>query len=208
MVPILIAFVVYALGGVTFYLLIFNRNSRQGVHDLVVGSFVTRAGKVGPVNTRPIWDTHWRVLKLYLSILLIVSVSIGFLANKVEDSGSVGPKLKDARLIENLDGVQAAQVRTWRPLKGLNWISALTKNPLPKKTGLAVSVHWGRKLDDAGGFADQVARIVFQDDPSFQDKEFLSIRITHGYDLGIASDEIGQTFTHTLSEWHQRLSRP
>lgn len=48
----LIAVVIFAVGGATLYLVLFNRHTRQGIHDLAAGSYVADADKMGPLKTQ------------------------------------------------------------------------------------------------------------------------------------------------------------
>ncbi len=54
--------VVFGLGAITIYLVLFNRRTRQGVHDLAAGSYVADADKSGALVVHPIWRGHWAVL--------------------------------------------------------------------------------------------------------------------------------------------------
>lgn len=73
--------VVFGVGGSTLYLLITNRATRQGLHDLAVGSYVVKAGEPGPVGAMPIWRIHWIVLGL----IFVLAISIGALAGDLSD---------------------------------------------------------------------------------------------------------------------------
>ncbi len=73
---ILLGVIVFGVGGATLYLLIFNRNTRQGLHDLAVGSYVVRAGDTGPVETKPFWKPHRVIAGSLLVLTLVGGVSI------------------------------------------------------------------------------------------------------------------------------------
>ncbi len=61
-IPFLIIFVTLGVGGSTLYLLVFNRHTRQGLHDLAVGTYVVESGVSRPLKTAPIWSMHWWVM--------------------------------------------------------------------------------------------------------------------------------------------------
>jgi uncharacterized RDD family membrane protein YckC len=49
-IPFLIIFTTLGVGGSTLYLLVFNRRTRQGLHDLVVGTYVVNSRVSGPLR--------------------------------------------------------------------------------------------------------------------------------------------------------------
>lgn len=51
-----------SVGGLTQYLIVFNRNTRQGLHDLSVKCFVAESDNAGPVAAKPIWKPHWWIV--------------------------------------------------------------------------------------------------------------------------------------------------
>jgi uncharacterized RDD family membrane protein YckC len=201
-VPFVIFIVAVGVGGSTLYLLIFNRHTRQGLHDLIVGSYVVKTGNTGPVETEPIWDMHWRVLRWLLTLLLFLSLSIGIMGYKLENSGPVSQRQQDLKLIEQLDRVQVARVQNFKPLR---WSGFMPKNPLATKHALVITVWWTGESGGREAFADRVAKLTLQNDPKVQDQDMLRIVIARGYYLGIASGGDSQTFTHTPTEWSQRV---
>jgi uncharacterized RDD family membrane protein YckC len=57
-VTTLVSAIVFGLGGANIYLLLFNRRTRQGVHDLAARSYVVDATDTGPLHLKPIWKPH------------------------------------------------------------------------------------------------------------------------------------------------------
>ena len=67
-----ISFIIFGVGGVTMYLVFFNRRTRQGLHDLAVGSYVADAHVAGPLKPQPIWNGHWVILGSLLVLLVVL----------------------------------------------------------------------------------------------------------------------------------------
>jgi uncharacterized RDD family membrane protein YckC len=124
---------IFGVGGATLYLVLFNRHTRQGVHDLAVGSYVADADKSGPLKIEPTWKTHWVILG---SLLIILFLGTGILENKLTNWGPFPQLLEDVRLVEGMRGVQAAGVQD------LNW----SKSGGEKKTILVIKRPLGRKV--------------------------------------------------------------
>jgi len=200
-VSALISFAVITVGGSSFYLLVFNRQTRQGLHDLAVGSYVIRAGGACRVRVQPIWDEHWRVLRWLLSLLVVLSVFTGLFNYRSVKSGHVGQGRSDARLVEQLDRVKAVRVLNWTPSK---WMSIIAGDSAPKEKALAITVWEAGESNDDAAFADQVARLILQNDPRAQGKDLLWVQVGRGYNLGIASHDRMRSFMHTPAEWRKR----
>ena len=78
-------------------------------------------------------------------------------------------------------------------------------NFLPKKKAARITVGWNGRLADREAFADQVAAIILQNDSRAQKQDVIQIKVGLRYDLGIASGNDYQSFTHTPEEWHDRV---
>jgi uncharacterized RDD family membrane protein YckC len=187
----LIAVVIFGVGGANIYLVCFNRHTRQGIHDLAVGSYVADADKIGPLKTRAIWKIHWVILGM---LLVVVSSAAWILGSKVAKWGAFPQLLDDARLIENVEGVQQAGVED-----STNW------NDGKKTNILVISISWAGKVADEEAFADRAAKRILQNDPKIEDHDLLRIVMIRGYDLGIAHARITHNFEHTPSAWKGRL---
>jgi uncharacterized RDD family membrane protein YckC len=187
----LIAVVVFGVGGANIYLVCFNRHTRQGIHDLAVGSYVGEADKSGPLKTTAIWKMHWVILGV---LLVLLSWAGWILGNKLTKWGTFTQLLDDARLIENMEGVQQAEVQDLT-----DW-----NNDKKTKT-LVINIYWAGKSSGEEAFVDRVARLILQDDPKVQEHDLLRIGMIRGYNLGIAHAQVSHYFEHTPSEWRARL---
>lgn len=192
-VSMLLGLVVFGVGGGTTYLVIFNRNTRQGLHDLAVGSYVVRTNRTGSVETQPMWKAHWAILG---SLLVIFVVGTSILSHGMERWARLPQLLNDVQQVERLDNVQA--VNTQEP-------RLVNASPDRTRKVLIVDVVCARNPPDRESFADQVARIILQNDPKVQEYDVLSVGITRSYNIGIASGWISQRFAHSPVEWNQRM---
>ncbi len=103
--------------------------------------------------------------------------------------------LEDVRLVEKMPGVQRAGVQdlNWR-----NFNSGVTKKIF------VVSASWSGKRSDGEAFADEVAKMILQQDPEAQNHDVLRIVVIRGYDLGIARAQQSDAFERTPAEWKER----
>jgi uncharacterized RDD family membrane protein YckC len=192
-VSTLLSLLIFGVGGATLYLVLFNRHTRQGIHDLATGSYIADADKSGSLKTEPIGKIHWAILG---SLLLTLSLGTAILGKKVANSGSFPQLLEDVRLIERMEGVQVAGVQdlTWS-----NWGSG------EKKAILVINVYWTGKSTDDQAFADQIAKLVIEHDSKVKEHDLLRVIMIRGYDLGIAHAQVSHSYEHTPAEWNARL---
>jgi uncharacterized RDD family membrane protein YckC len=185
--------VVFGLGAITIYLVLLNRRTRQGVHDLAAGSYVADAEKSGALVVHPIWRGHLAVL----GVLLVVAVIGGeVLKSKLTKLGDFPAMLSDARVVEDMDHVQSVAVSdlTWTPSSGAE-----------KKTVYVVNVFWSGQEDQEEGFAKQVASRLLEKNPRVADRDRLRIVIIRGYDLGIAAAQRSNPFEDSPANWKAKL---
>jgi len=181
--------VVFGLGAITIYLVLFNRRTRQGVHDLAAGSYVADADKSGALVVHPIWKGHSAVLGA-----LVVAAVIGgkVLESKLMKLADFPAMLSDARIVEDMDRVQSAGVSdlTWTPSSGAE---------------KDISVFWSGQQSQEEGFAQQVASRIVANNPQVADRDRLRIVIIRGYDLGIAHAQRSDPFEDSPANWKAKL---
>ncbi len=188
----LLTVVVFGLGAITIYLVLFNRRTRQGVHDLAAGSYVADADKSGALLVHPIWRGHWAVL----SALVVVGLIGGkVLETKLMKLADFPAMLADARVIENMDHVQSAGV------SDLTWTSSGGE----KKRIYVVNVFWSGQQNQEEGFAKQVASRILENNPHVADRDLLRIVIVRGYDLGLAHAQRSNPFEDSPAGWRVKL---
>lgn len=188
----LIGFLIFGLGFLTIYLVLFNRRTRQGPHDLIAGSYVVDASRPGEVTTQPIWVGHWVLLGC-----LVLSGCIGWslLQKKLSTIADFPAMMADIGLIENIPEVQAAGVSDMR---WSSWGGA-------HKRIYVVTVKWRGPGAQSEGLANRVVDIILQNDPNARSRDVLQVTIIRGYDLGIAHGQVSKTFEDSPENWNSKL---
>jgi uncharacterized RDD family membrane protein YckC len=210
-VSIVVSVAVFGVGGASLYLVVFNRRTRQGIHDLAAGSYVADAYKDGALRIEPSWRFHWLILS---ALLLSLFVSTGILSDKLAQWRPFPQLLEDVRLVEGMEGVQAAGVQD---MNSRNFSSG------GKKTTLVINVYWAGKSAGNHPFtesltervtegwaekqpiADQAAKLIIGHDSTVKEHDSLKVVVIRGYNIGIAHAQISYTYEHTPAEWNARL---
>ena len=188
----LAGFVIFAGGGSIIYLFLFNRRTRQSLHDLICGTFVTRRAPEGGVQTLPVWRLHLAiVVALFVTVLGIACLAPS-LAGAWKFPGLIATREK----ILATDAFSDAGV-----FVGKNW--SFRDGVRGETKYLAVSVRLKHRPGDYEPIAHQVALIALANYPESQDQDVISVTVSYGYDIGIARTWITHTFQHTPEQWAQ-----
>lgn len=181
---------VLGLGGASLYLMAFNRNTRQGIHDLVVGSYLAEAGKEGPESAQPIWKLHWFVA----ATLVLLAAAGGKMLQKLLHQGSMRQLSADARQVELLPGVQMASI-----------FRVATHDYRSKSVSLLVQVRCTISNSDQEALANQIADSIVTTDPTIDQYSMLRIVLVRGYDIGISHTYFSQTYSDTPARWREQF---
>jgi uncharacterized RDD family membrane protein YckC len=187
-------FLVSTVGGTNAYLLIFNRATRQGLHDLSVGSYVSLAEASGPILPKPIWRGHWAMVA---TILLLCAGLSCFVAARLMHMGPFPRLLEDASLIEQINGVQQAGIYETTVYQGIGGTSKTLK--------MQINIRWDGDHADEDAVAQQVAKSILQHDPTARNFDTLQITFIRGYDIGIASAQSSENISHTIAWWSDNV---
>jgi len=193
LISTLISFVIAAVGGATLYLVLFNRHTRQGIHDLSAGSYVADGDKTGPLRKEPIWKGHWVII---VTILLVITSGGAILGKKLTKWGPFPELSEDVRIVEKMKGVQSAGAQD------LSWASWGSET---RKKILVITVMWTGRSADEEAFASEVAKTILQHDPDVQNRDLLRIVMIRGYDLGIAHTQVTRSFEKSPADWRSHL---
>jgi uncharacterized RDD family membrane protein YckC len=192
-VSALLGVVVFGGGATNLYLLIFNRPMRQGLHDLSVNSYVVMNELEGPIVSGPFWKPHWAIIGTLVVLLgAIPSLIVPFLLGK----GTFAQMMTDATLVERLDGVQSAAVQE---------TSVFHSGDSGSAKLLSIDIRWTGEPGNEEQIADQVAKVIIQNDHSIQNYTRMRVAITRGYDLGIGSRWTSRAFGYSPDEWRSRV---
>lgn len=174
------------------YLYVFNRRTRQSLHDLAVGSFVVQAATAGqPVHQR-IWRAQWAIAS--------ACVVIGIVASAV-----LSPIVKRAGPFPELLAIQqqiaaSGKARQIGVQATANWSNGETSHYI------VMTAIWNGKPVDYEKAAAELAAIALHADPSLMKRDVLQISIRTGFNLGLATGNLSRSFSHSPSQWQQLVS--
>ena len=176
---------VFGLGLSIVYLFLFNRPTRQSLHDLAVASYVVQAESTQPIAGMPISRVHAGVAAALVAVAAAVPL---FTSRLVEREPFAG--LMDAyrAVAAEPDVVYAGVNKVWASTSG-------DSNYLQVTAYLAES-----NIDDVEK-ARRLATLAINADPSFNQVASVQVTLAYGYDIGIASANRAMTHSNTPAGW-------
>jgi Predicted membrane protein/domain len=170
----LLALVVFGGMFAIVYLYIFNRRTRQSLHDLVVGSYVERFdGAARPVPFPVMWPGHLAVAALLAAIALSAPV----VASRFAQTQTFAGILPLYQTLSNQPHVMTAQVvRGWSSFNGGKATHSLQS-----------SLRLDAPMTEDGDMAKRIAQLMAKADPNIANEDAVVVTLVYGYDMGIAS---------------------
>lgn len=187
--------IVFGLGGAILYTMIFNRAAGQGVHDLLCGTHVVQPDGL-PVNAFPKTPgIHRAVAAVWIgltaALLLFLSV----------ESPSYVPKPST----EALRRVQHTLAADPRFFTAKTRDQTITPENLPAYRSLVVEVWTHDQLPEGMRWetAVHIAGLVLREVEEIDAFDQIQVKLTYGYDIGIASYSSGFWYSNPVDEWQE-----
>ncbi len=178
---------IFGFGGGIVYLYIFNRKTRQSLHDLIVGSYVVKQEVDGPLMVPTVAPIHYGIVgTLFIAVILFSTVVGPKLAGK-----GPFPELMDIyQRLQAMDGVSVAGINVGKTFGTGGTTTYITAN--------VVMRNKPQSFEQA---ANETARLILANYPEARNKNFLAVSVVYGFDIGIASGWQRQNFSHSPTEW-------
>ena len=191
----ILSLLIFGFGTAIVYLYVFNRRTRQSLHDIVAGTFVTTAISEGPA-IGSVWKPHLVVTGL----LLVIAISLPVLTGNLSKKWEFPELLEVQKSIISNDKVLFATVnagKSWGTNNGEKW----------EKTYFQTAAIMKAWPNDPESSAQDIAQIVLKTYPPAMEKDIIAINTTYGYDIGIAHAWRTYNVIHTPEEWQQLIAR-
>lgn len=173
------------------YLYLFNRATRQSLHDLMVGTFVVNAYSVKQ-ETSKVWKVHLIVVAIAFIAAIIPTAYFPKLvpdvSNLVSDASYTGMSAAQSALL-NEPRIKSASVKT-------SYQTIISENKEDQQTTYVIAKAWltsNNVADDE--LAQYVANLIVQHYPEAKQTDAIKITLAYGYDIGIASKWNSYTLT-------------
>jgi uncharacterized RDD family membrane protein YckC len=194
----LVTFLVFGVGASIAYLLLFNRRTRQSLHDLAVGAYVVSNKAEDSIGeSRRMWPAHFGAVGL----ILTAALALPYFVQRLATSVPFAVLLSVQQALQ-----QDPDVRHATAVVGVSQFFG--KNRSATTTHIFSStIVLSRRVTDLDSLSNRLARIIFDHDPAAEKEDKIAISIRYGYDIGIASAWRSQSFVFSPEQWRKRWSR-
>jgi Predicted membrane protein/domain len=170
----LLALVVFGGMFAIVYLYIFNRRTRQSLHDLVMGSYVERFD--GAARSVP-FPVMWRGHIAVAALLAAIALSAPVVARRFAQTQTLAGILPLYQTLSTQPHVMTAQViRGWSTFNGGNTTHSLQS-----------LLRLDAPMTEDGDMARRIAQLMAKADPNIANEDVVVVTLVYGYDMGIAS---------------------
>jgi len=187
----LISILVFGFGLSIAYLFIFNRNTRQSLHDLIAGTYVVRKDTASADAPKQIWKVHYAVCAIFMVLALLAPVFIEQLSQKQ----LFADLLKTREQIQNTPQVVYASINdgksTFAPADGESKTT----------TYLSSQVFINNPNIEDEKFASEIANIILETHQDAEKRDIIQVVLTYGYDIGIASKWNSYRYSFAPEYW-------
>jgi uncharacterized RDD family membrane protein YckC len=180
---VLLSYLMYPLSLIIFggllsitYLYIFNRVTRQSLHDIAVGTFVVNSDSPSE-ELPPVWKPH---LVVVISLFIAATLVPAFTSDLVQSEPFKGLLATQEAISEN-DSIKYAGVTVGS--------SSFTSSDSGTTTTTFVKAQaflYKNNVDDVA-IANELAETIIRTYPEALNKNLIQVTLTYGYDIGIAS---------------------
>ncbi|MEM7430412.1 MAG: RDD family protein [Pseudomonadota bacterium] len=171
------------------YLYVFNRATRQSLHDLIVGTYVVYEA-VDPIETQPVWPGHrWVVPLLFAAAAAAPFILSAHIGDESFDNLRAGQSA-----VMDYPSVRHASVFRGTRTSGFTGTGGSSITFLSSQAFLLTN-----DVSDAN-FARQLAIDLAKAVPESKDVDVVVIVLSYGYDIGIASSWRNYTYNFDPAE--------
>lgn len=194
---VLLSFLMYPISMVFFggtfsivYLYVFNRVTRQSLHDIAAGTLVVKVG-VEKQTVGKVWKPHLILVSVLFFLAAIVPVFTGKLLKSEPFKNLVTAQ---SSLLNETDVIHAEVT------SGVSTFTSTTTGTT-KTAYVAAEITLSSDRVDDVELAQEFAEIIIDNYPVALNKDVLVVTLTYGYDIGIYSRRSNYQHSFDLSEF-------
>jgi hypothetical protein len=182
---------VFGLGGAILYTMVFNFKPRQGIHDLLGGTYVVYLSGQ-PIGSFPKTSRiHWVITSAWIGIITIASLPI--IAPSIISKPPLASANSPAYIILQEDP------RFFTVSVSYDF----------RKTGstFKITVWYKGKIGDGEGqeVANSIVKTVLENEKDISKYDEIIVDITSAYDIGIASGRNKLSIANSMEGWRKQI---
>lgn len=158
------------------YLYVFNRHTRQSLHDVIIGTYVTNKGS--NTNTlEPIWRPHFAIV----ACLFIAAAVAPYFTMQLAQNASFADMINVRKIVMSEPEIVYANIQ-----EGTSTFSA-TDTETTKTTYITVQAFLVDNDITNEAIAKNIGNTIISNYTGAETKDIIQVTLTYGYDIGIWS---------------------
>ncbi len=194
---VVLTLLVFGVGLSVVYLFIFNRRTRQSLHDLAVGSYVV---KTGAETVPQLFGAPWRGHFAVVAVIMILAGAAPIFTGRLAQTEPFTSLLLLQKALASEPGIRHVTVQV-----GTSSVASVQKGT-QSTTNLSAQVITESKDLDREALANKIAQIALSSYAEASKKDSIAVSLAYGYDIGIASAWQSQNFAYSPAQWRGRLT--
>lgn len=192
-----LSLLVFGLGGVIFYTMVFNRRARQGIHDLLLGTYVVHLpGKrieSFPTTSR----IHWIVTGAWIGMVAIGSLAMALIAPSIISKAPLASAKRLYDILQEDPRFFTVGVND-QTFHGLNGRTSRSLN---------ITVWYKGKIGDNGRekLVNGIVKTVLDNEKNINDYDGIRVNVTSAYDIGIAKGHLNFWVSNSIEAWRKEI---
>lgn len=187
----LVSLLVFGFGLSIVYLFIFNRNTRQSLHDIIAGTYVVRKNIESTETIKRIWPVHYAICGILMVLALLSPIFI----RQLSQNEFFSELTKTREQIQNVPGVICATIQD-----GQSTFSAVGGESKTTTYLNSQIIIKNNNVEDEK-LASEIANIILETHKEANLRNRIQVVLTYGYDIGIASKWNSHGFSFAPEYW-------
>lgn len=190
----LLSLLVFGFGLSIIYLFVFNRSTRQSLHDLIVGTYVVRKNTDSTETVKPVWKVHYAICGILMVLALLAPIFIG----QLSQNEFFSELTRTREQIQNIPQVVYATIQdghsTFSPAGGESKTT----------TYLSTQVLINNQNIEDEKLASKIANTIIETHKEASQRNLIQVVLTYGYDIGITSRWNSHRYSFAPEYWIER----
>jgi uncharacterized RDD family membrane protein YckC len=188
---------VFGFGGAIIYSMVFNSKPRQGIHDLLLGTYVVRlSGK--PIGSFPKTSRiHWAVTGAWIGIVAIATLALVLLAPPTISKTPMAYVQSPFDILQHDPRFYTVSI---------NDNTCCYSNGMTTRS-LNITVWYKGKIDEGNKqeVANSIVKTVLENEKYISYYDEIKVDMTSAYEIGIATGHINISVSNSVDGWRKQI---
>ena len=195
----LVTIIIFGGGAVILYTMVFNRPSRQGIHDLICKTYVVDLNKGTTLAAFPqTARKHWIISGVLVGLAVLLAFTGGILSSALSANSELAELQTLYQTLQTDARFFSASVKSM----------TIYESQGTNAHSLEIGVWYKGRVPEAERLAlmTEIASVVLSNVENIEEYDYIKVTVSSAYDLGIASGYISFWDAEPISVWVDRVN--